>query len=85
MANGTDEDGARTARMDEWWCGKQRRGSPRGAKLSTSFFSLFPYLFCKGDSYPGTCAQRTAEGGGSPLLELTGPGLGAGFLCSFLL
>jgi hypothetical protein len=62
IADGTDEDGARAAAMDE--CGRRRRESPLGANLIT--FS-FLYLFCKGDSYPGTCAQRAAEGGEFPM------------------
>ena len=39
-------------------------GCPRGANLNL-FLSLS--LFFEGDSYPKTCAQRTAEGGGSLL------------------
>jgi hypothetical protein len=60
MADGTDEDGARAARMDEWvaWDATERT-APRGIAL---FVSLL------GGSYPETCAQRTVEDGGSPLL-----------------
>jgi hypothetical protein len=35
------------------------------ALLSLSFLSLF----CKGSSYPETCAQRTAEGEGFLMLK----------------
>jgi hypothetical protein len=46
MADGMDEDGARAARMDEWVVCEAEERVTRGA---TSFFSLFPSLFCKGD------------------------------------
>jgi hypothetical protein len=46
------------------------------------FLFFLPYLFfCEGDSYPETCAQRTAEADRSTLLQLTGRGPGAGSLC----
>jgi len=53
MVDGTDEDGARAARMDEWvvW-----EGRPRGL-IRFPFPFIFLYL-CRGDSYPEICAQR---------------------------
>jgi len=55
MADGTDEDGAHVARMDEWvaW------GTKSGA-LGALFVSL-PFLFCKGACPRGL---RTAHRGG---------------------
>jgi hypothetical protein len=78
MANGTDEDGAYAARMDEWVRWKEQ---PQGAKVNflystprgddfgrACFYLSFFTFFCKGGSYPETCAQRTAEGEGSLML-----------------
>jgi hypothetical protein len=83
MADGTDEDGAYAARMDEWvaWetVEEQPRGAkgnscipPRGVTIVVAVYFALLYLFlttlsCKGGSHPETCAQRTAEGGGFPL------------------
>jgi hypothetical protein len=76
MADGTDENGARAARMDEWviW-----EGRPTG--LICIPFPYSSLSLCKGSSYPETCAQRTAEGGGFLLSKLTGRGPEAGSLC----
>jgi hypothetical protein len=38
-------------------------GTPVGLIYYLSVYS-FSYLFCEGDSYPGACAQRPAEGDG---------------------
>jgi hypothetical protein len=58
-----DEDGTHAAAMDEWIVWEAKERVALGANLiAFSFFSL--HLFCKGDSCPGTCAQRDAEGGG---------------------
>jgi hypothetical protein len=78
MADGTDEDGAYAARMDEWVAWETVEGAaPRGdvfgcGVLVFCLVFLFQFSFskfsCKGGSYPETCAQRTAEGGGFPML-----------------
>jgi hypothetical protein len=53
--------------MDEWISlGGGGEGRAWSAYLIT--FSFVSYYFCKGDSYPGTCAQRDAEGGGFLML-----------------
>jgi hypothetical protein len=47
MADGTDEDGAYAARMDEWGHGRRGKGSPPGAKVNllTCFVcSSVPFL-----------------------------------------
>jgi hypothetical protein len=89
MADGTDEEGAYAARMDEWVAWETIGGTaprarvnspvfrPEGRRLCCcccccccevlpcfDFHFSFPTLSCKGGSYPETCAQRTAEGGG---------------------
>jgi hypothetical protein len=62
MADGTDEDGARASRIDEWVVWETRRGKPLGTNLQT-FFCSFLYLFCQGTHTQGLAhsAQRTAE------------------------
>jgi hypothetical protein len=45
MADGTDEDGARAARMDEWAHGTRRREQPRGVRVDLAFhFISFLFL-----------------------------------------
>jgi hypothetical protein len=46
--------------------GSGGEGRAVGAKLLPFLFSF--YQFVKGGSYPETCAQRTDEGDGSPML-----------------
>jgi len=74
MADGTDEESAYAARMDEWIAwesrgardGIARRGRLNRSTILISFlFSLFLY---GGTPAPETCAQRTVEGEGSLLL-----------------
>jgi hypothetical protein len=44
--------------------------SATGTKLIALFLILLSLLsFVKGDPYPESCTQRTAEGGGSPMLK----------------
>jgi hypothetical protein len=65
VADGTDEDGAHAAIMDEWVAWETMESSPQGRGIVCLFLLFFfLHLFCKGGSYPLTCAQRTAEGGG---------------------
>jgi hypothetical protein len=61
--------------MDEWVAWEAVEGTaPRGEGslfLRFAFFLCPIFLssfFCKGDSHPATCAQRTAEGGGFLIL-----------------
>jgi len=65
MADGTDEDGARAARTDEWvvW-GGGRRDSPQGRRLNCHTVLLFLFLikFVSGYSCPRDL--RTAHCGG---------------------
>jgi hypothetical protein len=84
MADGTDEDGACAARIDEWMIWEVEERSPHGANLHTFSLPVSYLSLCKGGSYPETCAQRTAEGGGSLMSELTGRGPEVGFPLYFL-
>jgi hypothetical protein len=61
VADGTDEDGARAARMDEWF-GRRWKRQPPGVGVKLGFSLGFSFVsFCKGGSYPESCAPRTAE------------------------
>jgi hypothetical protein len=58
MADGTDEDGARAAKMDEWvvWEAEEGIAPPAKAKLFFPFSSYFIYL-CKGVLLPPRLAH----------------------------
>jgi len=55
IADGTDEDGVRAAKIDEWVYERPRRGSLQKTRLHTFSYCFF-VLFCKGDPYPETYA-----------------------------
>jgi len=61
-----DEDGTRAAVMDDGLCERRRRGLRQERPFESFPFSFFTLY---GELYPETCAQHTAEGGGSPLLR----------------
>jgi hypothetical protein len=76
MADGTDENGARAARMDEWVAWDATERAVRGTRGDLSF------PFVRGARTPETCAQCAAEDVGSLLSEYTDRGPDTGSLCS---
>jgi hypothetical protein len=85
VADGTNENEAWTAKIDEWivWEVGEEIGGPDQLTHSLLFlFFLFNSL-CKGGSHPAICAQRNDEGEGSPMLWFSA-GTETGFFCLFL-
>jgi len=72
MADGTDEEAAHAARMGEWIVWETRRGLEECGEgyfvARLLLFLLSFVLLYGGTPAPESCAQRTVEGDGFPLL-----------------
>jgi len=73
-------------RLDGWIIWKAEERAPSGGEFDYLFLlfvlscQIVESFFVKGNSYPESCAQRNAEGGGSPMFVVEGEA-STGFLC----